>query len=152
MKLFPRLLYLLSRLSYRITRPVTVGVRLLLIQEEEVLLVKHTYQREWYLIGGGVERGETLEEAARREAREEVGATLGTLRLFGVYSNFYETKSDHVIVFAGDVLTLTGQTDREIAQFAWFALDGLPADLSPGSRRRIAEYAAGCSTPIVALW
>lgn len=152
MKGLPRLLYLLNRLRYRLTRPVTVGVRLLLFHDDKLLLVQHTYQREWYLPGGGVQRGETLEEAARREAREEVGATLGPLRLFGVYSNFYESKSDHVIVFAGDVTTLTGQTDREIARFAWFAPDALPAGLSPGSRRRLLEWAQADGVPHVGRW
>jgi 8-oxo-dGTP pyrophosphatase MutT (NUDIX family) len=152
MKLLPQLLYQLNRLRYRLTRPVTVGVRLLLIQEGKVLLVKHTYQPEWYLPGGKVERGETLEDAARREAREEVGATLGPLRLFGVYTNFYEGRSDHILVFACDDVRLADRQTWEIERLAWFASGILPDDVSPGSRRRIAEYAAGHSTPIVALW
>ncbi len=153
MKWFPRCLYLLNRLRYQITRPVTVGVRLLLTHEGKVLLVKHTYQRQWYLPGGGVKRHETLEDAAQREAREEVGALLGPLRLFGVYTNFYEAKSDHVIVFASVPITLTGQTDdREIERFVWFALDALPEDTSPGSRRRIVEYTQSPTAPLVGLW
>ncbi len=152
MKWFPRCLYLLNRLRYQITRPVTVGVRLLLIHDGKVLLVKHTYQRQWYLPGGGVKRDETLEDAARREAREEVGAVLGPLRLFGVYSNFYEAKSDHIIVFTGEPVTLTGQVDHEIECFAWFARDALPDDTSPGSRRRIAEYTQSPAAPLVSLW
>lgn len=152
MKWFPRCLYLLARLRYQITRPVTVGVRLLLIHDDKVLLVKHTYQRHWYLPGGGVQRDETLEDAARREACEEIGAILGALRLFGVYSNFYEAKSDHVIVFVGEPVTLDGKANREIERFAWFALDALPDDTSPGSRRRITEYQQSPGTPLVGLW
>lgn len=30
--------------------------RILLIRDNHVLLVKHTYQNGWYTIGGGVER------------------------------------------------------------------------------------------------
>ena len=78
------LIYWINRLRWRVTKPVTVGVRLILTRDQAVLLVKHTYQRHWYLPGGGVKRGETLQEAARREAAEEIGAALGDLQLFGV--------------------------------------------------------------------
>jgi len=153
MRWFPRLLYWGDRLRYCIARrPVTVGVRLLLLREGKTLLVQHTYQRHWYLPGGKVERGETLEQAARREANEELGATLGTLRLFGVYTNFYEGRSDHVVVFLCDDLTLTGETDREIERFAWFSLGQLPEGVSPGSRHRIAEYAHWDGKAVVGLW
>jgi 8-oxo-dGTP pyrophosphatase MutT (NUDIX family) len=94
-------LYALNRLRWRVSRPITVGVRLILVREGVLVLVKHTYQQHWYLPGGGVGRGESLEQAARREAQEELGARLGTLHLFGAYSNFFEYKSDHVIVFFG---------------------------------------------------
>ncbi len=147
-----RLFYQCARLWQRLTRPVTVGVRLLAARDGAVLLVRHTYQQQWYLPGGGVKRGETLEQAIRREAAEEVGATLGDLRLLGVYTNFYEHKSDHVAVFVCDDVTLTGATDREIERFAWFAFDALPPDTSPGSRRRIAEYCNQPVAPIVARW
>jgi 8-oxo-dGTP pyrophosphatase MutT (NUDIX family) len=153
MRWFPRLLYWGDRLRYRMMRrPVTVGVRLLLLREGEILLVQHTYQRHWYLPGGKVERGETLEQAARREANEELGATLGALRLLGVYTNFYEGRSDHVVVFICDALTSTGETDREIERFAWFPLRQLPEGVSPGSRHRIAEYAQWDGKAVAWLW
>jgi len=152
MKWLPHLLYRLDCLRYRILRPVTVGVRLLLLREGEILLVQHTYQLHWYLPGGKVEREETLEQAARREADEELGATLGPLRLFSVYTNFYEGRSDHVVVFLCDNLTLTGETDREIERFAWFPLGHLPEGVSPGSRHRIAEYTHWDGKAVVGLW
>ncbi len=149
-----RLLYLLNRLRYCVTRPITVGVRLILIDDQSVLLVKHTYQRHWYLPGGGVKKGETLEQAARREMAEEVGATLGQLRLFGAYTNFYEHKSDHVLVFACDDFALASKPDQkhEIESFRFFDLNDLPGDVSPGSKRRIHEYTSGDGLPIVGDW
>ncbi len=123
-----------------LTRPITVGVRLLLIRDGQVLLVRHTYQNGWYLTGGGVKRKETLEQAARREAREEAGAELKGLRLFGVYTNLAEGRSDHITVFVCEDFNLSGQHDLEIAALDFFALEALPEDLLPGHRRRVEEY------------
>ncbi len=138
-----RLGYRVLRRWWKLTRPITVGVRVLLMREGQALLVQHTYQEAWYLPGGGVKRGETLEDAIRREAREEVGATLGALSLLGVYTNLLEGKCDHVAAFVCDEFTLGGETDHEIEQFAFYDVDALPADASPGTRRRVSEYLAG---------
>lgn len=152
MKRWPHLLYRLNRLRWRLTRPITVGVRLLLCAGDRVLLVKHTYQASWYLPGGGVQRGETLEQAARREAAEELGARLGPLTLHGVYSNFYEHKSDHVAVFCCHDVTLGRARDREIADRQWFAASQPPVDASPGTLRRLRELANPDLAPYVGRW
>ena len=147
--------YKLGVLFWRLAKPVTVGVRAVLVRDGSVLLVWHTYRDGWHLPGGGVKRGETLEQAIRREAAEEAGAQLGTLRLLGLYDNFREGKSDHVAVFVCTDLTLNGEPgrglDREIARVAFFELDGLPEDVSPGTRRRLLEYVEGGS-PYVKPW
>lgn len=147
-----RLLYRMMKLRWCITRPVIVGVRLILTKDQRVLLVKHSYQQEWYLPGGGVKRGETLEQAARREAIEEVGAQLGDLPLFGIYTSFYEHKTDHIAVFACDDFTLTDTNSYEIERFAFFDFESLPEDVSLGSLRRIQEYANGHSLPVAGAW
>lgn len=152
MKYLPRLLYRLNRLRWFILRPVTLGVRLIMIRDEQALLVKHTYQRHWYLPGGGVKRSETLDEAIRREAAEEVGATLRDLTLFGNYSNFFDYKNDHVIVFLSRDFSLTGKSDGEIEAVKFFPLTRLPDQISPGSRRRLNELQSNGQTPIVSRW
>jgi 8-oxo-dGTP pyrophosphatase MutT (NUDIX family) len=152
MKPIPRFLHALQRLKWRILRPLTVGVRVLMEQDGRVVLVKHTYDELWYLPGGGVERKETLEEAVRREAMEEVGAELGQLRLLGAYTSFSEYKSDHVLVFVCHDFTLTGVTDGEIARFGLFDLEILPEDTSPATRRRIQEYRTSSAVPNVGMW
>ena len=152
MHLLPRLFYRLARVRWRITRPVTLGVRLLLVREGNVLLVRHTYQPYWFLVGGGVRRGETLEQAARREAAEEVGARLGELRLLGVYTNFLDYKSDHVVVFACTDFMLSEVECIEIERHAFFPCGQLPENTAAGHRRRIREYFAGCDAPRFAVW
>jgi ADP-ribose pyrophosphatase YjhB (NUDIX family) len=146
-----RLFYRIVRLWWSVARPITVGVRVLLVRDKSVLLVRHVYHDAWYLVGGGVKRGESLEQAIRREAAEEVGAELQHLELFGAYSNFYEGKSDHIAVFKCMAFALTGQTDGEIDAVEFFALDSLPDRASPGTRRRIEEHIRGPG-PHYGLW
>ena len=117
-----------------------------------MLLVKHSYLQGWYLPGGGVKKGESIEEAARREAFEEVGAKLDSLHLLGIYTNFYGYKSDHVIVFSCNSFTITGETDSEIERFDFFDFDKLPQHISPGSLRRIDEYRNQNTKPVLGMW
>ena len=152
MRLLAKLLYTINKIRWRITKPLTLGVRLLLIKDLTVLLVKHTYTNYWFLVGGAVEKNETLEQAVRREAQEEIGAQLKDLTLFGVYSNFIESKSDHIILFSCNDFTVTGTTNHEIAKFRFFDLDKLPEDISPATRRRIQEYLSHEAKPSVTMW
>jgi ADP-ribose pyrophosphatase YjhB (NUDIX family) len=138
-----RIAHLLLKVRNFFTRPVTLGVRLLPIRGHTVLLVKHTYQDAWFIPGGGVHRGETLEQAVRREAAEECGAMINHLELFGVYTHFYDFKSDHIVVFLSTDFQVTGETDREIEQAVFFPFESLPGNLSSGSGRRIQEYKEG---------
>ena len=138
-----RLLFLGYRIYCFIFRPIVMGVRVMLIQNGGVLLVRQTYLPGWFMPGGGVKRGETLEEAIRREAREEVGAEMKGLKLVGAYTNFDGFKSDHNILFLCTDFTRSGQPDREIAEVRSFPLDALPKDVWPGHRQRLDEYRAG---------
>ncbi|MCB0079618.1 MAG: NUDIX domain-containing protein [Caldilineaceae bacterium] len=148
-----RLLYLVLRVKWRITRPLFVGVRMILIQEEQVLLVRHTYQQQWYFPGGAVKRGELMLEAAKREAYEEAGITfLAEPTLLGVYTSFAEGKSDHISTFYCTAFQVGERPDRwEIAECRFFPLDALPPDLSPACARRLADYQAG-NGPYVGAW
>jgi ADP-ribose pyrophosphatase YjhB (NUDIX family) len=124
-----------------------------MVQDGRIVLVQHTCQRSWYLPGGGDKRGETLTQAIEREAVEEIDAQLGTLSLLGIYTNFYEHKSDHVAVFVCTDFAVSGreETGGEIARIGVFALDRLPSDTFPGTRRRGEEYITG-QGPYVGGW
>ena len=104
----PRFLWPLARKTlqtyWRLQRPITAGVRGLVRDERgRVLLIRHTYIPGWYLPGGGVEKQETMREALARELDEEVGVLVdGAPRLFGIYANFREFKSDHVALYCID--------------------------------------------------
>ena len=66
-----KIIFLLARIYWKIFRPLTWGVRLMLIKNDEIVLVRHTYRDGWFLPGGGLKRRETFTAAARREAHEE---------------------------------------------------------------------------------
>lgn len=144
-------LFQLARVYWRMLHPLTVGVKLMLVRDGRVLLVRHTYEPGWYLPGGGVKRRETLEAAIRREAREELGASLGRVDLFGVYTHLRD-KSDHVMVLVCADFELGRPTDPEIAEIALFPFDALPPGITPGTARRIGEYAAGVSPAALRDW
>ncbi len=124
----------------------------MLIQNGQVLLVRQTYIPGWFMPGGGVKRDETLDEAVRREAREEVGAEMKALELVGAYTNFQGFKSDHNILFLCTDFTLNGRSDREIAEVRFFPLDELPENVWPGHRLRLEENRAGLEHPQFGEW
>jgi ADP-ribose pyrophosphatase YjhB (NUDIX family) len=127
----------------RLSRGATLGVRgLVLNAQGEVLLVEHTYVSGWFLPGGGVERGETVETALVRELEEEAGVRVtGRPRLLGVHANHRVFRGDHVVVFRVDAWEPCEATSRgEIRAIAWFAPDRLPPDATAATRRRVAEF------------
>ena len=145
--LFGRLLpiiYVLRRAGWWILRPVTLGVRTLVVDGDRVLLVRQHGIERWHLPGGAVERGELLADAARREVLEESGCRIEIDRLLGVYGNFSEQKSDHSIIFVAHPLSpIDVPLNIEIAEARYFPIAALPPQLNPYVRRRLDDYAAG---------
>lgn len=140
---FDRILKKLFHWWFLFRRPMTLGVRVLVSNEDgHVLLVRHTYVSGWHLPGGGVERGETLEAAAEKELREETGfAAAAKLRLRSVHYNRSASPRDHVAVFICPTFEKLREFEpnREIAEIGFFSPDNLPQNIAAGTRRRIDE-------------
>lgn len=136
----------------RFRRAMTLGVRAAAFDESgRVFLIRHSYVPGWYLPGGGVELGETVEAALTRELMEEGGIALGDPpQLFGVYLNRAVSPRDHVVVFVcRDCRQVQAPRlpNLEIVEAGFFAPDALPAGATTGTRRRLAEIAGESRSP-----
>lgn len=129
------------------TRGLTVGVRAIVRSRDgKFLLVRHTYTPGWHLPGGGVEKGETIERALRKELEQETGLELvGRPRLHGVFLNDGVSGRDHVFVYLCDVSNdvPSNRTSIEIADVGYFDSTELPNGIDAGTERRIRELIEG---------
>jgi len=115
----------------------------------EILLVRQGYgERYWSLPGGSMEHGESIEQAAVREAKEETGLDVRLTRLVGVYS---KPEQDALAVcFEAEVVggALEEATD-EVVECGYFRPDLLPEPIRDHLRERIADWQQGLS---YAVW
>lgn len=140
-KLILKPVMLMRRIYWKLFRPLTTGVRAIAVKDNEILLVKHNYGNEWLLPGGKMRKGEHFLDALQRELSEEIGLTsFESVKLLGIYANFYEGKSDYISVFVISNFTLIENKHFEIDKIKFFKLDELPDKTSPGTRRRIKEF------------
>lgn len=135
----------------RLTRGKTLGVRAIVLDGEgRVALVRHTYVNGWWLPGGGIDAGETAEEAVARELVEEAGVRLtGHPQLLSIHSNDPRFRGDHVLVYrvdAADWEPCGATSAHEIAEVGWFAPDALPPETTEGTRARLAEALEGAAS------
>lgn len=128
-----------------------IGSGVLLYRDGKILLQQrkddHTYGKH----GGIVNIEENTEDAVRREVLEEIGVTLGKIRLFGVYSgpqmtvtfangdicNFVD------VVYICDDFSGDGIPDGdEVEGLKWFDFREIPENLHPTDRQPILDFAA----------
>jgi|SRR6185312_13381431 len=134
---------------WRFSRAATLGVRAMIVDEAgRIFLIKHSYVDGWHLPGGGVETGETMLEALRREVQEEGNIEIvGTPALHGVYFNRRVSRRDHVALFVVREFRQIAppQPGREIVAHGFFERAALPDDATSGTRARIAEVFDGAT-------
>ncbi|KIH76889.1 8-oxo-dGTP diphosphatase [Geoalkalibacter ferrihydriticus] len=100
------------------------------VDNKIVLIERKNQPLGWALPGGFVDYGESLEDAARREAKEETGLDLNNMRQFRAYSDPNRDPRQHnisMVFIAEGKGTLQGGDDA--ARAGLFDLDALPAPL-----------------------
>ena len=112
----------------RYLNPVPVAA-VLPVHEGRVLLLRRAIAPRagtWVFPGGFVEWGETVEEAAVREAAEETGISVALGPVLGVYSR--PGPGVVVVVYEGRVANPHVAPGREALEVRWFAPHEIPWD------------------------
>jgi 8-oxo-dGTP pyrophosphatase MutT (NUDIX family) len=122
----------------------------------QILLIKRRDNTLWALPGGGHEVGETIEQTAIREVKEETGLDVQVLSLSGIYTDPAhivefsdgEVRQQFSLCFVTEVVGGELAIDEESTDIAWTSTEDL-ADLEmhPSMRLRISHYLRGDSRP-----
>jgi len=90
----------LVRFYWRIFKPKTYGSRAIILNKENILLVKNINNNYWSLPGGKMDKGETPEECLFRELIEELTLSVSKIEYkLGEYFSNKEGKQDTVYIF-----------------------------------------------------
>ena len=122
------------------TRPlILVGAGVLVFDpQDRLLLLRRNDNGHWAVPGGMMEPGETLEETARREAREEAGIMIGRLDFLKIYSGpefYYRYPNGDGVhnvsaVFVSHEFSGELATDSEGCDPGFFPLHALPQPIN----------------------
>jgi 8-oxo-dGTP diphosphatase len=118
------------------------------INDGIVLIERGNEPRGWALPGGFVDYGETLEEAAIREALEETSLSISELRLHGCYSDPARDRRRHTIstvfIAKGEGIPKAGD---DAANIVVFRKDAIPPGLCFDHDRIIRDYLEKTAQP-----
>ena len=116
---------------------IAPAVIALVTKGERVLLQRNTHYKGvvWSLVAGFVDPGESLEDAVRREIREEASIEVKDIRYFG--SQTWPFPSNIMIGFRAEHASGELRPDgEEVVESGWFGRDNLPEIPRPGSIAR----------------
>lgn len=116
----------------------------------EVLLMKRSQQAKnekgkWEAPGGAVEFGEKLEDAIRREMREELGIEIEILQQWGAKDHIIPEDKQHWVPTTFLVKIAKGSTPKNMEplkhdEIAWFAPENFPTPLSLITQMNLIDY------------
>src|SRR5712692_5697317 len=115
-----------------------IGVFALIFDDQGRILLGRRRDIDWWnLPGGGMEKGETVDEALYREVLEETGLEVEVESLVGVYSK--PQKQEIVLTFRCRVVSGTLQNTEEARENQFFEPKHLPSNTLPKHRERIED-------------
>ena len=122
-----------------------LGVEIAIVRSGQILLTKREDFEVWCLPGGSVDAGESVAQAAMREAREETGLDVQLERLVGIYSlTGWRAGGMHVVVFAArPVSSVLQPQEGEVIEARYFDPHTLPEPIFGWHRQRILDALNG---------
>ena len=133
--------FLPAKLFNRITEclPV-VSVEALIATDDGLLLLKRNnapVKGGWWFPGGRVRKGESLQDALRREVKEETSLELSHCRLINVYSRVFPELHDITIAYLCSINRNKVVLNEEHSEYAFFKQ--LPRNLHPSMRQVVRD-------------
>ncbi len=114
-----------------------------MLQEGKVLLVKRKFEPRaglWSLPAGFMEYGETVEETAVRELKEETNLDVRLTRLFGVYTGCDDPRNQAVLImYEGDIVGGHLKAGDDASDVRFFPLNALPPEIAFEAHRRVLD-------------
>lgn len=114
-----------------------IAVSALIVHQGQILLAQRRDIDWWNLPGGGMEEGETVDEAVRREVYEETCLEVAVERLVGVYSK--PQKQEVVLTFLCHITAGVPSVTNETRECRYFPPNHLPEKTLPKHRQRIED-------------
>ena len=129
--------------GYNAYPKIAPAIIVLVTKGGKALLQRNTHYKGvvWSLVAGFVDPGESLEDAVRREIREEASIEVKDIRYFG--SQTWPFPSNIMIGFRAEYASGELKPDgEEVVESGWFDRDNLPEIPRPGSiaRRMLDEW------------
>lgn len=126
---------------WRIARPDIYGVKAVVLKDNQILLIRHSYaNRHLYMLpGGGLGHDETVEAAISREVMEETGCHISNIRMHGQFCETSKGAKNHITIMVGHTQDTPICDGREIIEAAFFPVNNLPENIAKASLRRILE-------------
>ncbi len=119
-----------------------VGIGVLVFNGEGKVLFMHRTSKHahgtWAGPGGWLEFGETFEDAARREVKEELDLEIEDVKVLGVTNHLYEEDNKQVVTVFVKANKFKGEPKimepDKCSEIGWFELGKLPEPLMPAVR------------------
>ena len=113
-----------------------VGVGVIVMKGDQVLLLRRRNSHgdgTWSSPGGHLEYGESPEECAIRETREETGVIIADVTFRAITNDLFEAEEKHYVTIWMEGRYVSGEprinSQREMSEVGWFSWNALPHPL-----------------------
>lgn len=117
--------FLILRIWWFIRRPNHHGVLVMIWFQDQILLVRNSYQPCWSAPGGAIEASESLTEAAIRECKEEIELDIKQAELVFIrdieYNFRFRTDKISLFEWHPKEMPFIKIDNREIIEAKWFS-------------------------------